>query len=188
MVKNIIRVAKTSKNISGADGEMTQKEELLQELESTLPSLRRYARALSVGGGAGATDDLVQTALERATAKVRAKEVQAGESGAARLCAYRVLTALAREKPAGAALKTAAQQPLIVQGLAGLPFNERAALLLVALEGFSYDAAAGILGVPRAVLIGQLQRARSTLSSLDLRPFASSDRLRRASAYLRIVK
>jgi DNA-directed RNA polymerase specialized sigma24 family protein len=165
---------------------MGQKEDLLQELEATLPSLRRYARALCAGGGSGATDDLVQTALERATAKVRAKE--AGESGAARLCAYRALTALAREKTAGTAPKTTAQQPLVVQGLANLPFNERATLLLVALEGFSYDAASSILEVPRAVLLGQLQRARSALSALDLRPFASSDRLRRASAYLRIVK
>ncbi|QGM46219.1 RNA polymerase subunit sigma-70 [Methylocystis heyeri] len=167
---------------------MGQKEDLLQELEATLPSLRRYARALCAGGGSGATDDLVQTALERATAKVRAKELQAGESGAARLCAYRALTALAREKTAGTAPKTAAQQPLVVQGLANLPFNERATLLLVALEGFSYEAASSILEVPRAVLLGQLQRARSALSALDLRPFASSDRLRRASAYLRIVK
>jgi RNA polymerase sigma-70 factor, ECF subfamily len=167
---------------------MGQKEDLLQGLESAIPSLRRYARALS-GCGPGASDDLVQTALERAAEKIRSKDLPAGESNPARLCAYRVLTALAREKNGAVAVsKPSTPPPVIVHGLAELPFNEKASLLLVALEGFSYDAAAAVLGVPRAVLLAQLRRARTALSPLDLRSFTTSDRIRRASSYLRLVK
>ncbi len=168
---------------------MGQKCDLLHELEAAIPSLRRYARALCAGAALGAADDLVQTAIERAAAKIRAKEPTLCEDNAARLCAYRSVTALVREKTGeGALSKPSAQHPLIVQGLAGLPFSERASLLLVVLEGFSYDLAAETLGVTRYVLLAQLRRARAALSPLDLRPFTSSDRIRRASAYLRVVK
>jgi RNA polymerase sigma-70 factor (ECF subfamily) len=169
---------------------MSQKEELLQNIEAATPALRRYARALCVGAGSAAADELVQTAIEQAAAKIRAKELRSGDGEAARRCAYHGLTALAREKCAGlAATPPSSRQSAIVHALADLPFDERASLLLVALEGFSYDAAARIADAPREAIVARLMRARAALSSLDLRPHAPSDGgARRVGVHLRIVK
>jgi DNA-directed RNA polymerase specialized sigma24 family protein len=168
---------------------MGQKEVLFLEIEAATPALRRYARALCVGAGAAAADDLVQSAIERVADKIRTKTLRAGEGAAARFCAYRTLTELARESLAGAAEpRLSARQPAVAHGLAGLPFEERACLLLVALERFSYDSAATIAGAPREAIIARLMRARAALSTLDLRPQAPVDGARRASGHLRLVK
>ncbi len=168
---------------------MGQKEDLFQNLETAIPALRRYARALCACAGSAAADELVQTALERAALRIRGKGLSVVEGNPARLCAYSALTALAKDKMGVmAAPRPAAHQPLITHGLAGLPFDERASLLLVALEGFSYEAAASILAVPPVALVAQLRRARAALLTLDLRPLAPSDRSRRASAHLRVIK
>jgi RNA polymerase sigma-70 factor (ECF subfamily) len=166
---------------------MSQRGDLFQKIEAATPALRRYARALCCGAGAAAADELVQTAIEQAAAQVRAREPSDG--AAARHCAFRALTALARETCAGLAAPTAfTRQPAIAQALADLPFEERASLLLVALEGFSYDAAAHIADAPREALVARLMRARAALSALDLRPTAPSDGARRAGGHLRVVK
>ena len=167
---------------------MSQKEDLFQNIEAATPALRRYARALCGGAGSAAADDLVQTAIATAAAKIRAKELKGGDSEAARQCAYQGLTALAREKCAGFAPPPSSRLPPIAIGLANLPFDERASLLLVALEGFSYDLAARIADAPREAVVARLMRARAALSLLDLRPQAPSDGVRRTGAHLRVVK
>ncbi len=168
---------------------MAQKEDLFSQIEAVTPALRRYARGLCAGAGAAVADDLVQTAIERAATQIHAKELRAGDGEAARLCAYYALTALARERLRGAgAMRPSPRQLPIVQGLADLPFDERACLLLVALEGLSYDAAARAAGAPREVLVTRLMRARAALAPLDLRPQAPSDGARRAGGHLRVVK
>ena len=164
---------------------MSQKGDLFQKIEAATPALRRYARALCCGGGPAAADELVQAAIEQAAAKVRSREPSDG--AAARHCAYRALTALGREKCAGLAA-TGPRQPAVVQALADLPYEERASLLLVALEGFSYEAAARIADTSREAFVARLMRARAALSLLDLRPSAPSDGARRAGGHLRIVK
>jgi RNA polymerase sigma-70 factor (ECF subfamily) len=185
-VEEIDRRAQKSKNEPRSGFNMGQKGDLFQKIEAATPALRRYARALCCGAGSAAADELVQTAIEQAAAKVRAGEPSDG--AAARLCAYRALTALAREKCAGLAATASPRQPAVVQALADLPYEERASLLLVALEGFSYDAAARITDTPREAFVARLMRARAALSLLDLRPTAPSDGARRAGGHLRVVK
>lgn len=165
---------------------MSQKGDLFKKIEAATPALRRYARALCCGAGSAAADELVQAAIEQVAAKFRAREPS--DDGAARRCAFRALTALAREKCAGLAETASSRQPAIVHALADLPFEERASLLLVALEGFSYDAAARIADAPREAFVARLMRARAALSPLDLRPTAPSDGARRAGGHLRVVK
>jgi DNA-directed RNA polymerase specialized sigma24 family protein len=170
---------------------MGDKEALFAEVEEATPALRRFARALCVTAGAVAADDLVQSAIEKAAEAIRERRLSGGEPGAARLCAYRALALAAREELSGFEVaKIPARQPAIAQGLASLPFEERAAILLVALEGFSYAAAAEIAGTRRETLVTRLMRARAALSTLDLRPPAPSDGQRRAGAHphLRLVK
>ena len=142
---------------------MSQKGDLFQKIEAATPALRRYARALCCGAGSAAADELVQAAIEQAAAKVRAREPSDG--AAARHCAYRALTALAREKCAGLAATASPRQPAVVHALADLPYEERASLLLVALEGFSYEAAARIADTSREAFVARLMRARAALKT-----------------------
>ena len=172
-----------------SDGDMGDREAQFTEVEEATPALRRYARALCVTAGSIAADDLVQSAIDNAAVAIRERRLGGGEPGAARLCAYRALTSAAREELSGfESAKLSARHPAIAQGLAALPFEERAAILLVALEGFSYDAAAEIAGTRREMLIARLMRARAALSTLDLRPPGASDGQRRAGGHLRLVK
>jgi RNA polymerase sigma-70 factor (ECF subfamily) len=48
-------------------------------------------------------------------------------------------------------------------GIATLPDEQRGAMLLVALEGLSYDQAAHVLDIPIGTLRSRLSRARETL-------------------------
>ena len=152
----------------------------LDEIEAAIPALRRYARAL-VHDRAEA-DDLVQDCLERALARL-------GDwrgDGPLRAWLYRILLNRHRDllraapRPGhlvpvdGLAVEPA--QPGGQEGhmalaevraaLARLPPDQRRALLLVALEGFSFDEAAVALEIPRGTLMSRLARARATLRSL----------------------
>lgn len=71
--------------------------------------------------------------------------------------------------------------------LLDIGLEEREALLLVALEGFSYEHAAQILKISRRVLISRLARARTALSEAGcLENLARPAKTR--PAYLRLVK
>lgn len=167
---------------------MGQKEDLFLHLEAATPALRRYARALCVCMGAAAADDLVQTAIDRVASRIRARELRCAE--AARVAAYQLLTALAREKLSGHPEPgVPARRSALVRGLADLPFEERAALLLVVLEGLSYEATAQVILAPREAVVMRLMRARAALAPLDLHPSsAPHDGVRRGGAHLRVVK
>ncbi len=57
----------------------------------------------------------------------------------------------------------------MAEALARLPDPQRAAVLLVALEGMSYDEAADILAVPVGTVRSRLSRARETLRTTSVR-------------------
>ncbi len=88
----------------------------------------------------------------------------------------------------GANISMIAQAPdRLAAALLDLKLDEREALLLVALEGFTYAQAARILKVPQDILAGRLARARAALG----RTLPCDNAVRPATSrpsYLRVVK
>lgn len=142
-----------------------------------IPALRRYARALT--GDAWAADDLVQDTLERACAKwslwrvgsdLRAwlfaimHNVYLNQVRVASPRALVDIDELAQE------LKAPQTEPGLMldlqRCLLQLPQEQRAVLLLAALEDFSYDEIAKVLGVPAGTVMSRLSRARMRLGEL----------------------
>jgi RNA polymerase sigma-70 factor (ECF subfamily) len=163
-----------------------------------LPGLRRYARALT--GDAWAADDLVQDTLERACAKWQLW--LAGTDLRAWLFTLmhnlylnqrRTVQPTARampiddiqsELPAPEGDTDAALD--LSRCLQRLPDDQRAVLLLVALEDMSYGEAAKVLGIPMGTVMSRLSRARARLRELmegggdpASRPMAGQPQLRR---------
>jgi RNA polymerase sigma-70 factor (ECF subfamily) len=147
-------------------------------LVEQLPGLRRYARALT--GDAWAADDLVQDTLERACIKwqlwVAGTDLRAwlftlmhnlylNQRRAARVALNSVsiddVEAELRAPAAGI------DGPLdLDRCLQRLPADQRAVLLLVALEDMSYEDAAKVLAIPLGTVMSRLSRARSRLREL----------------------
>ena len=149
---------------------------VLDEIESCIPSLRRYAHAL-LRDREGA-DDLVQDCLERALAR---RSHWRGD-GPVRAWLFRILLNRFRDDRRSASgraqlvqLDTIAepmsfggqQTHLILRevhdAMGRLPLDQRAALLLVALEGMNLAEAARVLEIPEGTLASRLARARATL-------------------------
>jgi RNA polymerase sigma-70 factor (ECF subfamily) len=144
-------------------------------LLAELPRLRRYARAL-VGDRAGA-DDLVQDTLERAWA--RAGQWRPGSDLRAWLFGIMhnlridqlrrsgpVPLSLDEEEhdvPTRATQGDALEVMALDRALAGLPEEQRAVLLLVAVEEMSYADIAAALGIPVGTVMSRLSRGRERL-------------------------
>ncbi len=156
----------------------------LDEVEACVPSLRRFARALT--HEADQADDLVQDCLERAIRKKRLWR----PTGTVQSWLFRILVNLHRND-----LRRARRRPVLVpidgiaaepqgepaqparlalaetqRALQALPVDQREALLLVALEGLTYAEAAKVLGIPRGTLMSRISRARSTLRDMTENP------------------
>lgn len=167
---------------------MGKSEEHFQFLEALTPALRRLARALAAGAGAAAADELVQAALQRVGGRLRAKELRPADGEQTRFHAYAALIEVAGRQLRGAApTQPTARHAEIVHGLAELPYDERATLLLIGLEGFSYDAAARLTESSRDQAVARLMRARASLTALG-RPSTPQEGARRANGHLRVVK
>ncbi len=141
---------------------------------TVLPSLRRYARAMV--GDRAAADDLVQDTLERAWSRLA--QWQAGSD--LRVWLFSIMHNLRVDQLRRPVLVT---QPLaddceapiratqmdrlelddLDAALARLPEEQRAVLLLVALEGMSYEEVAATLGVPTGTVMSRLARGRERL-------------------------
>jgi len=148
-----------------------------QRLVDLIPRLRRYARAL-VGDRATA-DDLVQDTLERAWAKLhlyrRGTDLRAWlftvmhNVHVNRVRASRPTDTLEEEMPE-LAQRAAQGDALLVRdldrGIACLPPEQRAVLLLVTLEEMSYEQVARTLGIPIGTVMSRLSRAREKLRAL----------------------
>lgn len=142
-----------------------------QELERLIPSLRRFARGLA--GSAHAADDLVQEALWRALRKERQFR---GENLAAWLFtilanAARAQWRSSRRQPAVDPLvdiadggSDPASRIGILSALALLEADHREVLLLTAVEGFTYQEASEIVGVPIGTVMSRIARARDALA------------------------
>jgi RNA polymerase sigma-70 factor (ECF subfamily) len=146
-------------------------------VEAMIPALRRYARALT--RDADVADDLVQDTLVRA---LRSEKLFHG--GDIRSWLYTILTNLNRNRRRSLARRpsisplndddepgangTEAEGRDIERALAGLVQEQRAALLLVMLEGLTYREVAEIQGVPIGTVMSRLARARAHIkASID---------------------
>ena len=150
-------------------------------LVDLIPRLRRYARALT--GDRPRADDLVQDTLERAITKwslwrpgtdLRAwmftimHNVFVNQARRSNRDAVATDPAVIAELDLadGAVADTLVQLNGIERALAQLPEEQREVLLLVALEGLSYDEVAHTLGVPAGTVMSRLSRARARLAGL----------------------
>ena len=153
-------------------------QDMLVQVEPLIPALRRYACALM--RNRATADDLVQDCLERAVSRWHQRR-----DGSVRAWLFTILhnlavtqfrqaTARGRHMPIDDAageqelVSAAAQeQRLIYQDvlskLARLPEEQRAVLLLVAVEDLSYADAAVVLNVPVGTVMSRLSRARERL-------------------------
>ena len=148
--------------------------DFLDQLEACVPALRRYARALT--RNADLADDLVQDCLERAIARRGLFR----PTGPVRPWLFTILlnlyrNALRTTRTRGETVpydsvpepSTPAAPPghlalaEMARAIDGLPLDQREALLLVALEGLSYQEAATILKLPLGTLMSRLGRARA---------------------------
>jgi RNA polymerase sigma-70 factor, ECF subfamily len=145
-----------------------------QDVEASIPALRRYARALTRDGDVA--DDLVQDTLVRA---LRAEHLFHG--GDVRSWLYTILTNLNRNR-----LRSLSRRPSLMpiddndavelagpeaggrdieRALATLVDEQRAALLLVVLEGLTYREVAQVQRVPIGTVMSRLARARAQVKS-----------------------
>ena len=148
-------------------------------IEQQIPRLRRYARALT--RNRERADDLVQDTLSRALVKeqfwqpgtnlgawlftimhnqnVNNVRRAVRESGMVDMEIFATLPAMTDP--------TASRQMFeLERALAQLPLEQRQVILLVGLEGMSYEDAAGILNVPVGTVRSRLSRGRDILRKL----------------------
>ena len=148
-------------------------------IEQQIPRLRRYARALT--RNRERADDLVQDTLSRAL--VKEQFWQPGTNLRAWLftimhnqnvnnvrLAVRESRMVDMEQlspmPATTDPTASRQMFELERALAQLPLEQRQVILLVGLEGMSYEDAAGILSVPVGTVRSRLSRGRDTLRKL----------------------
>ncbi|MGJ7604179.1 sigma-70 family RNA polymerase sigma factor [Variovorax sp. LT1R20] len=146
-----------------------------------IPSLRRYARALT--GNTWAADDLVQDTLERACSKWRLWVVGSDLRAWLFTVMHNIFASQVRRTPpphSVVPLDDATHElhggidPGRDQGasldlqrcLLQLPEEQRAVLLLVTLEDMSYAEVAKVLGIPAGTVMSRLSRARVRLQEL----------------------
>jgi RNA polymerase sigma-70 factor (ECF subfamily) len=144
-----------------------------------IPRLRRYARALT--GDRNAADDLVQDTLERALSRYhlwrRGSDLRAWlftimhniHVNQARSRSRHQHEALEADSSAEA-LRGRDPDSLelrdLASALARVPEEQRAVLLLVGLEQFTYDEAARVLDIPIGTVMSRLSRGRERLRVL----------------------
>jgi RNA polymerase sigma-70 factor, ECF subfamily len=150
-----------------------------QSVEQHIPRLRRYARALT--GERSAADDLVQDTLERALSRFhlwrRGSDLRAWlftimhniYVNQARSRVRHPHESLENEPRAETAQ---AREPDWLElrdlddALARLPNEQRAVLLLVGLEEFTYVEAARVLDIPIGTVMSRLSRGRERLRGM----------------------
>ena len=152
-------------------------------IEPHIPGLRRFACALLRGDRHGA-DDLVQDCLERALSRWHLWRAEGDVRGWLYTILYnRFLSDQHRRRRRGvhdALLEVAeAQLPDVAGGqdsalahrdllraFVALSEEQRSVLVLIAVEDFSYEEAARVLGVPVGTVMSRLSRGRERLRHL----------------------
>jgi RNA polymerase sigma-70 factor (ECF subfamily) len=149
-------------------------------VEREIPRLRRYARALT--RSADRADDLVQETLLRAISKshlwqtgtdIRAWLFTIMHNHYVNMVRRAIRDEATVDIEQMSALLVANTDPTassqlreLEQSLARLPGEQREVILLVGLEGMSYETAAEVLGVPVGTVRSRLSRGRDALRRL----------------------
>jgi RNA polymerase sigma-70 factor (ECF subfamily) len=168
-----------------------------QLLEMEIPRLRRYARALT--RDASRADDLVQSCLVRAIAKEHLW--QPGTDLRAWLFTIlhnQHVNDVRRSAREGICVPVEDLGPILTispnataplelrdleRAIATLPEEQRQVILLVGLEGMSYEQVAVILGVPIGTVRSRLSRGREMLRRrMDIRQGAKQGMPRKRAA------
>jgi len=144
-----------------------------------IPRLRRYARALT--GDRSAADDLVQDTLERALSRFHLWRHGSDLRAWLFTIMHNIFVNQARSRarhqhealeadPNAEGLRGRDPEWLelrdLASALARVPHEQRAVLLLVGLEQFTYDEAARILDIPIGTVMSRLSRGRERLRVL----------------------
>lgn len=152
--------------------------DFLTEMESAIPALRRFARALvrDVDGA----DDLVQSTLERA---IRNRSHWRGD-GSLNAWLFTILRNLhrnelrrLRRRPAHSPIDGELNEPAhpeeqidrvyvgeVLTALDTLSEDHQEILLLAAVEGLSYREISAVAGIPIGTVMSRLSRARDALA------------------------
>jgi RNA polymerase sigma-70 factor, ECF subfamily len=151
-----------------------------REIEAEIPRLRRYARALT--RDLIAADDLVQECLTRALSKLHLW--QQGTDLRAWLFTIlhnQYINHVRRTAREGTAVGLSEREPLLARApqqgsrlelrdleraIGKLPRTQQSVILLVGLEGMSYEEVATALGVPVGTIRSRLSRGREALRRL----------------------
>jgi RNA polymerase sigma-70 factor (ECF subfamily) len=154
-------------------------ENTLDRLEQEIPALRRFARALV--GHPERADDLVQDTLERALTRLDSytpgtnmrawlftilRNAHINELRRARTTATPDETLEALSPPAPASQEHGLSMRDLQRALARLTPEMREVLLLIGLEGMSYEEAADVLGAKVGTVKSRLCRGREALRRL----------------------
>jgi RNA polymerase sigma-70 factor (ECF subfamily) len=154
--------------------------DFLTDLESCIPSLRRYARALLRDGDR--SDDLVQDCLERALSRrhlwrggatlrpwlfkimhnIFANQMRTLSGRPA----HQPIEDLVREPEVGESQTAHLALQEMARALDRLPEEQRRVVLLVALEGLTYQEVAEVMDVPIGTVMSRLSRGRERLRGL----------------------
>ncbi|MGB5746841.1 MAG: sigma-70 family RNA polymerase sigma factor [Desulfobacterales bacterium] len=156
-----------------------REESLRQEIVSFLPRLRRFARSLA--RDPDTSDDLVQAACQRALERldqvrdgtrldswlyriIYTRWIDKVRRGKTRTATLVLLTnedaAVAADGSGGKDLAVALD---IKKALGTLPAEHHAAIMLVSVEGYSYEEAASVLDVPVGTVASRVARGRTML-------------------------
>jgi RNA polymerase sigma-70 factor (ECF subfamily) len=156
------------------------------ELVALLPRLRRFARGLA--GAPDQADDLVQAACERAIACIhqwtpgtrldswmfrivqtiwldqkRAQKVRTGEG---RVDAESAIAEPELTVDGVREIEAHVTYEAVRRAMARLPEEQRAVMMLVCVDGQSYQEAADSLSIPIGTVMSRLSRARTALGRL----------------------
>jgi RNA polymerase sigma-70 factor (ECF subfamily) len=157
-----------------------------ERVEAEIPRLRRYARALT--RNSTAADDLVQDSIERSLAKRRLWRPETNlRAWLFTIMHNQYVNQVRRSVREGVAISISDSEPSMTReasqgkrlelrdldrALARLPDEQRSVILLVGLEGMSYEAVAEVVGIPVGTVRSRLSRGRAALRQLmdDLTP------------------
>lgn len=153
-------------------------QELRRELVTLLPRLRRFA--WGVCGNPELADDLVQAACERAISRahqwqpgtrldswlfqiIRSLHIDGRRSASVRIRYLETVYEETIEVPRNSPQEIHLQLQQVRSAISRLPLEQRTALLLVAVEEYSYREAAELLGIPIGTVASRVTRARESL-------------------------